>query len=374
MENLIFLGDNNMRKILLATTAIVAMSAGSAMASDITISGSFELGYVNSSQNDAYTDTATVPSTAGRTATVAGTTATDFISQEMKNGSSMYVQSDVNINFSSTTDSGLTMKMGYGLDENGANDSANTDDINFSISGDFGEVYATSTADDSAARRLDIEAAYTNDEASTSHTMASSGLNSVAGENNAATTSGTIISYFLPSMIDGLSAGLSYSNAGTASKANATEWAAMYSGSASGMSYTIHYAAGSVDANGAPAADTAVVSNGSSTTGYGIEVSASGFTVGTESTSVDRDDNNDDVDYTATSVKYAMGDITVAYNVEDRNYSTTDTSDVTRTAASVSYSIAPGLSASVTTSSTEEGTGTTQDTDDVTIFALNASF
>jgi hypothetical protein len=349
------------------------MSAGSAMASDITISGSFELGYVNSSQNDAYTDTAASDPT-GRTATVASNADTDFISQEMKNGSSMYVQSDVNINFSSTTDSGLTMKMGYGLDENGANDSANTDDINFSISGDFGEVYATSTADDSAARRLDIEAAYTNDESSTSHTMASSGLNSVAGESNAATTSGTIISYFLPSMIDGLSAGVSYSNAGTASKANATEWAAKYSGSASGMSYTIHYGAGSVDANGAPAADTAVVSNGSSTTGYGIEVSASGFTVGTESTSVDRDDNDDDVDYTATSVKYAMGDITVAYNVEDRNYATTDTSDVTRTAASVSYSIAPGLSASVTTSSTEEGSGTTQDTDDVTIFALNASF
>ena len=34
-----------MRKILLASTAIVALSAGSAMASDITISGSFEFGY-----------------------------------------------------------------------------------------------------------------------------------------------------------------------------------------------------------------------------------------------------------------------------------------------------------------------------------------
>gem|GEM_PF-1714668 len=363
-----------MRKILLATTAIVAMSAGSAMASDITISGSFELGYSNASQNEAYTNTAQVARSLADSARNAGTTETDFVSAQRKNGSSMYVQSDVNINFSSTTDSGLTMKMGYGLDENGASDTANTDDINFSISGDFGEVYATSTADDSAARRLDIEAAYTNDEASTSHTMASSGLNSVAGENNAATTSGTIISYFLPSMIDGLSAGVSYSNAGTASKANATEWAAMYKGEASGMSYTIHYAAGSVDANGAPAADTAVVANGSSRTGYGIEVSASGFTVGTESTSVDRDDNNDDIDYTATSVKYAMGDITVAYNVEDRNYSTTDANDVTRTAASVSYSVAPGLSASVTTSSTEEGSGATQDTDDVTVFALNASF
>jgi hypothetical protein len=362
-----------MRKILLASTAIVALSAGSAMASDITISGSFELGYRNSSQNDAYTDTTARAEVAG-TNTVAGVSNRDFVPQEVKNGTSTYIQSDVNINFTSTTDSGLTMTMGYGLDENGANDTANTDDINFSIKGDFGEVYATSTADDSAARRLDIEAAYTNDEASTSHTMAASGNNSVAGESNAATTGGTIVSYFLPTMVEGLSAGISYSNAGTASKANANEWAVKYSGSASGMSYTAHYAGGSRDNNGAEAADTAVVANGRSTTGYGVEISASGFTVGTEMTSVDLDGTNDDIDYSASSVKYAMGDVTLAYNVEDRNYDTTDTADTTRTAASISYAIAPGLKASVTTSSTEEGTGTTKDEDDVTVFALNASF
>ncbi len=40
-----------MRKILLASTAIVALSAGSAMASDITISGSFEFGYNHDSVN-----------------------------------------------------------------------------------------------------------------------------------------------------------------------------------------------------------------------------------------------------------------------------------------------------------------------------------
>ena len=266
------------------------------------------------------------------------------------------------------------MKMGYGLDENGSNDSANTDDINFSLSGDFGEVYATSTADDSAARRLDVAANYTADESSTSHTLASSGDNSVAGETSGATTGGTIISYFLPTMVDGLKAGVSFSNAGTASKANATEWAVQYAGSASGMSYKIAYQAGSKDANGADAADTAVVSNGRSNSGYGIEISASGFTIGTESTSVDKDGTNNDITYTASSVKYVMGDITLAYAVENRDVDGGDASDFSRSAASVSYAIAPGLTANVTTSSSEEGAGATKDEDDVTVFALNASF
>ena len=47
-----------MRKILLASTALVAMTSVSAMAADVTISGSFEFGYQNTSQNDAYADTA----------------------------------------------------------------------------------------------------------------------------------------------------------------------------------------------------------------------------------------------------------------------------------------------------------------------------
>jgi len=367
-----------MRKILFATTAIVSLSAGSAMATDITLTGSFELGYRTSSQNEQYRDTAASDPT-GTQANVAGTPLRNFVDEDMKNGTSAYVQSDVNISFTETTDSGLTMTMNYGLDEHGANDSANTDDINFNIVGDFGEVYATSTADDSAARRLDIEAAYTNDESSTPFTIAASGLNSTAGEANAATTSGTIISYFLPEFVPGMDAGVSYSNAGTNSKANATEWAVRYQGEASGMSYTVHYGAGSVDSNGAPAADAQTVANGASRSGYGIEVSAGGFTIGSETTDVDRDDENDDITYTATSVRYAMGDITLAYNIEDRNYDTSDPNDLTRTAASVSYAIATGLSASVTTSSTERGLGSgtaagTSREDDVTVFALNASF
>ena len=80
-----------MRKILLASTAIVALSAGSAMASDITISGSFEFGYNDDSTNSA---------------------ATQLTNND---GTAYTVEQDVNINISSTTDSGLTMSMSMGL-------------------------------------------------------------------------------------------------------------------------------------------------------------------------------------------------------------------------------------------------------------------
>ena len=203
---------------------------------------------------------------------------------------------------------------------------------------------------------------------------ATTGSNAVAGETSGATTGGTIVSYFLPTMMEGLKAGVSFSNAGTASKANATEWAVQYAGSASGMSYKLAFQAGSKDANGAAAGD-ALIANGSSTNGYGVEITAAGFTIGTEATSLDKDgETAKDVSYTASSVKYVMGDITLAYAIENRDEDGGDTNDFSRSAASVSYAIAPGLTANVTASSSEEGSGATKEEDDVTVFALNASF
>jgi len=374
-----------MKRILLATTAIIGLSVSSAMASDITISGSFELGYVNSSQNDAYTDT-TAQNPTGATATVASNSLRDFVSAEMKNGSSMYVQSDVNISFSSTTDSGLTMTMNYGLDENGANDTANTDDINFSISGDFGEIYATSKADDSAARRLDIEAAYTADEASTRHTIEDTfDYNASAGEIagglvTGIVSDGPIVSYFLPTLMEGVSAGVSYQNAGTTSKANATEWAVQYKNDFAGGSYTIHYGKGSFDNNGAPAADSEPVIHNGDASGYGVEINYGNFTIGSEASFLEyhRPAGKLDWELQATSVKYVWDDITLAYNLEtnDENIvgTTLSDDDIERTAFSISYAIAPGLTANITTSSTKEDVGVNQDTDDVTVFALNATF
>jgi len=70
-----------------------------------------------------------------------------------------------------------------------------------------------------------------------------------------------------------------------------------------------------------------------------------------------------------------MGDITLAYAVEDRDFAKQDGDDFSRTAMSVSYAIAPGLTANITTTSSELVVDAADNKeDDVTIFALNASF
>ena len=364
-------------KRLLSTTMLIGFCTSSAMATDITISGSLELGYSNATINDPYSATTPIAGVTGTPSARGVAENNTYIPAEVKNGTHMYVQSDVNITFESTTDSGLTMKMNYGLDENGANDTANTDDINFSISGDFGEVYITGTSDDSATRRLDIEAAYTADEASTKHTIEDTGTySSVAGEQaGGVRTHGTIVSYFLPTIIDGVAAGFSFSNGGTNSKDNANEWAVQYKNEFSGGSYTIHYGAGSSDNNGALASDARVL-HGADAKGYGIEVIFGNLTIGSEQSYLDYHHPTVDIEFdqSASSVKYVMGDITLAYNIEQNTRSDKTNDDIERSAASISYAIAPGLTAHITTSSTKEDEGVNQDEDDVTIFALNATF
>jgi len=95
-----------MRKILLASTAIVALTSVSAMAADISISGSTNFTYLN--------DTAGSPT----------------------DESSFGVESDVAISFSATSDSGISTTMAYGFDDA----SGAADDANATISGDFGSI------------------------------------------------------------------------------------------------------------------------------------------------------------------------------------------------------------------------------------------
>ena len=80
-----------MRKILLASTALVALSSVSAMAADITISGGYNFMFQNDTK-DEDTDSGSFAS-----------------------------EGDVKIKFSNTTDSGLTTTLNYGLHETGLN-------------------------------------------------------------------------------------------------------------------------------------------------------------------------------------------------------------------------------------------------------------
>ena len=114
-----------MRKILLASTALFALSSVSAMATDITLSGSYAFKFQNDTKDE-------------------DTDAGAFSSE-----------GDVNIKFSNTTDSGLTTTLNYGMHETGlkanagaahvagADGAAYDDDLNASLTGDFGTIYFT---------------------------------------------------------------------------------------------------------------------------------------------------------------------------------------------------------------------------------------
>ena len=97
-----------MRKILLASTAIVALSSVSAMATDITISGSSSLIMADNASN-----------TSG--------------------GGSIKAEMDMSVNFSNTMDNGMTAGMGFALHEG----SGVYDGLSWTLGGDFGTLKVT---------------------------------------------------------------------------------------------------------------------------------------------------------------------------------------------------------------------------------------
>jgi len=97
-----------MRKILLASTALVALTSVSAMAADVTISGSTAFRYTNDDKKDTAT-----------------TSASDF-----------GVESDIAISFSMTADNGMSATMVYGFDDA----DGQADDASATVGGDFGEI------------------------------------------------------------------------------------------------------------------------------------------------------------------------------------------------------------------------------------------
>jgi len=102
------LGDYNVRKILLASTAIVALTSVSAMATDITISGSSSLIMADNASN-----------TSG--------------------GGSISAEMDMSVNFSNTMDNGMTAGMGFTLHEA----AGVYDGLSWTLGGDFGTLQVT---------------------------------------------------------------------------------------------------------------------------------------------------------------------------------------------------------------------------------------
>ena len=92
-----------MRKILLASTALIAMTSASAMAADITIGGSAALIYSNDAAKTA-------------------------------DGGAISAEQDINFSFSHTFDNGMTAGSSFYLDESIADDGDGWDDLNWTLS------------------------------------------------------------------------------------------------------------------------------------------------------------------------------------------------------------------------------------------------
>ena len=298
-----------MRKLLLASTALVALGSFSAHAADITISGGYNFIY-----------------------TVDGDNAVDETTTA--------AEGDVNIKFSNTTDSGITTTLNYGLHETGtAGAGAAYDDLNASISSDFGTVYLDSAGDDVALGGFDEKS---NKAGEGSQTGA---IQTIMGSGDLS------IGYKLPSLMDGLTVVVNASDTAAAVGA---------AGAAGGeyFGYGVGYTMGMLSAS--------YVKEGTNTveqTYAGLSASFGEISLGVDS--VDRTNGGaatGDREAIGYGASYAMGDITLAYEMGSLDDGAgTDISDHTQIAAS--YAVAPGITAIFTQSEVDvvDAGGTDED-------------
>jgi len=237
-----------MRKILLASTALVALTSVSAMAADVTISGSASLIYKNDDQAE--------PSNG-----------------DSGSASSMGSETDVNIKFSNTTDSGITTTLNAGFDE-----SNNTDDTTATVAGDFGELKIVIDGNDDNYVVGSDEVA---DKAGEGTAGTSFGLGGATGES---------IGYKLPSIVDGLTIAVQHSNEDD--------------------SESFGYMA-SFNAGVATVGYGKMSTNTTDYTSVGISGSVSGISFGYEKNEIVNGSSEDEA--TIMGVSYTMDAITLAY-------------------------------------------------------------
>ena len=178
-----------MRKVLLASTALVALGSVSAMAADVTFQVTQPGSMSHIDKNDGSLTGAA-------------------------NGTSIDHDSDVDFKFVNTTDSGLTITMAVGLNEGGAQD-----DQKLTIAGDFGSIRLSNDQEDVGDGAINA-GGLVNDET----TSLTAGL----GKYGTSMSTGTMVTYNMPAM-NGLSAGVSFADAGTATRHRLTEMRVAYS-------------------------------------------------------------------------------------------------------------------------------------------------
>ena len=309
-----------MRKILLASTALVAMSSVSAMAADVTISGSYETLYSMIDDDGVTTDTDSLSSS-----------------------------NDLDFSFSDTTDSGISMSYSTGFS------SGSQDDSTLTITADMGVIRITN-ADDDAVEGLDVDVdGYTAEEGRTDTPTYGGGFSA---------TGGSSVSYTLPSMMDGLTVAVAMSDG--VSDAKDVGYGLSYSGTSGDVSFKVAAAAGSVD-NGTAETDQSH---------YGLSITAGAITLGVEVNSKDvtgsatAAENTANYESTGFGVSYVVSDALTIGGYSRTAETGTAAQKFEETAIGAVYTIASGLSASITSTSSDINATN----DSRVVLGLNASF
>ena len=294
-----------MRKLLLGTTALAAaatISANAALA-DVSISGSYEFKYLSRSSNDS---------------TVDGT-------------SFAHGDNDLIINFSSKTDSGLTL--GYRYDFTAVSSDAmahSADENSLSISGGFGKIILG-----------------TDDDASDSYGVAEMDL--IAEEPTAGTTNSSIrrnsdlgstdamkVAYHMPAM-GGLTAGVSHADSGANGTTDAVSYGAKYSMDAGGAAITLGYATKTTE-NATQDQDD---------TNMGVKIVSGDISLIISQGQYEA--NDEDIESQGAAISYKMPN---GMTIGAFSFKSEDDLDVgeeyTASGAEVQYSIASGLTAVIT--------------------------
>ena len=315
-----------MRKIFLASTALVALGTVTAHASDLSMSGTVDWHYIsydNGSQANAV------------------------------NGSYVDYDMDVDIKFTSTTDSGLSLTMGLGISE-----SASQDDQYLDIAGDFGTLRLSDNLEGLAYAAMDESVA-------DNMAFVTTGL----GMHGADLSADTIM-YTLPSM-SGLTAKVHYQDAGVATKGDNTGFLLEYAADVADGSVKAQYISTTTDDTGAASdsSGTDSTSTGLRVTMGDVQVTASQHTKSVNTNAYDYTNNVLDVKYSG------IDGITLAAFTLNGDDDINASYDYNQSAASITYTIASGLTASLTRTDTEvtNSSGTTTN-DENTVLNIKATF
>ena len=302
-----------MRKVLLATTALVAMGGVSAASADISISGAAQYNYTTTSGTG-------------------GTAAQDR---------TMSTNVDGDITMSSALDNGMSISGLVSLNSNAVNDTG------WSLSGDFGKLAFGGSANDGFGET-------------------NTGLTADEGNNLSTeyvkTHDGHIphsdVSITLPA-VSGFTLGLGFKD-GATSAADGSQWGVTYAMDAGSMGVTVAYASASTgDNTSATSAGVTVTSGGTKVVVATNKATSSGTTT------------------TATSVgaSYKVSDsLSVQGYTGTTESSASSAYEVTDTGLGLTYTITPGLSLSITNNDFSGKGGTSAESGTRTNIALDATF